>query len=72
MKYEEAEKVLRKNVGMVARTYSEAKRDADYACWIDVPKGELSDMFEFGRGMVVMLPLLGLVIYLLYVVLGMQ
>lgn len=70
MRYEETEKILRKNTGMLPRTWSEAKRDADYACWIDIPKGELEDMREFGVGMLFVLPLLGLVIYLLWVVLS--
>ena len=69
MRYEEMEQVHRKNTGMLPRTWSEAKRDADYACWIDVPKGELQDMLEFGWGMMFVLPLLGLLAYLLYVVL---
>jgi hypothetical protein len=69
MKYEEAERILNKNLGMLPRTWSEAKRDADYACWIEVPRREWDDALEFGRGMLVMLPLIGLVIYLLYVVL---
>lgn len=71
MKYEEIEKVFRKNTGMLPRTWSEAKRDADYACWIEVPKGELDDMLDFGKGMVVVLPLLGICFYLLWIVLGM-
>jgi len=69
MNYDEAEKIFYKNVTRLPRTWSEAKRDADYACWIDVPKREWEDMVEFGRGMMFMLPLIGLVIYLLYVVL---
>ena len=69
MDYKEAEKIFYKNVTPLPRTWSEAKRDADYACWIEVPRGELEDMFEFGRGMLVMLPLLGVCFYLLYVVL---
>ena len=70
MKYEEIEKVFRKNTGMLPRTWSEAKRDADYACWIEVPKGELEDMMEFGMGMLFFLPLLGLFVYVLWVILG--
>ena len=69
MNYEDAEKTLYKNITPLPRTWSEAKRDADYACWIDTPKREWEDMVEFGRGMMFMLPLIGLVIYLLYVVL---
>jgi len=72
MNYDEAERILNKNVGMLPRTWSEAKRDADYACWVEVPKREWEDALEFGRGMLVMLPLLGLVCYLLWVVLGMK
>ena len=71
MKYDEAEKIYYKNVTRLPRTWSEAKRDADYACWIEVPKGELDDMLEFGKGMLFMLPLLGLCFYLLWIVLGM-
>ena len=72
MRYEEAEKVLNKNLGMLPRTWSEAKRDAEYACAIQKPKTELDDMLEFGTGILFMLPLLGLLIYLLWVVLGMK
>ena len=58
MKYEEIEKIFRKNTSMLPRTWSEAKRDADYANWLDIPKGEVEDMVEFGKGMLFMLPLL--------------
>ena len=61
---------LIKNITPLPRTWSEAKRDADYACWIEVPKREWDDMIEFGMGMLFVLPLLGLVIYLLWVVLS--
>ena len=60
---------LIKNISALPRTWSEAKRDADYACWLEVPKGELDDMLDFGKGMLFVLPLLGLLIYLLYIVL---
>jgi hypothetical protein len=70
MNYEEMERVLRKNTGMLPRTWSEAKRDADYACWIEVPKREWEDALEFGTGMLFMLPFLGMVVYFLLVVLN--
>ena len=60
---------LIKNITPLPRTWSEAKRDADYACWVEVPKGEWEDMIDFGKGLLFVLPLLGLVIYLLWVVL---
>jgi hypothetical protein len=71
MKYDEAEKIYYKNVTRLPRTWSEAKRDADYACWIEVPKREWEDALEFGLGMLFMLPFLGISFYLLWVVLGM-
>jgi hypothetical protein len=70
MKYDEAERIYYKNVTRLPRTWSEAKRDADYACWIEVPKGELDDMLEFSLGMLFMLPFLGISFYLLWVVLN--
>jgi hypothetical protein len=70
MNYEEMEQILRKNTGMLPRTWSEAKRDADYACWVDVPKREWQDALEFGAGILFMLPFLGIGFYVLWVVLG--
>jgi hypothetical protein len=70
MKYEEAEKILYKNVTPLPRTYSEARRDADYACWVEVPKGELDDILEFGWGMLFAIPFLGMSLYFLWVVLN--
>jgi hypothetical protein len=70
MNYDEAERILNKNMGMLPRTWSEAKRDADYACWIDVPKREWEDALEFGTGMLFMLPFLGISFYFLWVVLN--
>lgn len=70
MNYEDAEKTLYKNITPLPRTWSEAKRDADYACWIDVSKREWEDALEFGAGMLFMLPFLGIGFYVLWVVLG--
>lgn len=69
MKFEEAEKIYYKNVTKLPRTWSEAKKDADYANWLELPPSEWEDMREFVRGMLFVLPLLALVFYLLWVVL---
>jgi hypothetical protein len=60
---------LIKNITPLPRTYSEAKRDADYACWLEVPKREWHDALEFGTGMLFMTPMLGLVVYVVWLVL---
>jgi hypothetical protein len=59
---------LVKNITPLPRTWSEAVKDADYASWMEYPKGELEDMVDFGKGMLFMLPLLIICLYLLYVV----
>lgn len=41
MNYLEQEKILRKNVGMLPRTYNDAVKGADYAQWLYKPKSDI-------------------------------
>ena len=67
MRYEEAERIYYKNVTKVPRTWSEAKKDADYASWLEVPRSEWQDALEFGWGFLFMLPLIALAGYVLWI-----
>ena len=67
MRYEEAEKIFYKNVTRVPRTWSEATKDAEYACWLDVERSEWKDALEFSWGFLFMLPLIALAGYVLWV-----
>ena len=40
MNYLEQEKILRKNLGMLPRTWDEATKGADYAQWLYKPKSD--------------------------------
>ena len=51
------------------RSVSEAFRDADYATAIQRPKSEWQDCVEFMSGLVFMLPVIGLVVYVCYLIL---
>lgn len=66
MNYEEAENILRKNLRPVPRTWSEAKRDADYACAVEIPQSRTQDARDFLFGMLFVVPLLSLLIYFIY------
>ena len=67
MDYKQAEDILRKNTSMLPRTYSEARRDADYACAIEIPKPRTQDATEFLGAMAFIVPLLGGLIYFIYI-----
>jgi hypothetical protein len=51
------------------RSVSEAFRDAEYATAIQRPKSEWQDCVEFLSGMIFMLPVIGLVVYVCYLIL---
>ena len=67
MNYQEAENILQKNLRPLPRTWSEAKRDADYACAVEIPKSNIQDAKEFLFGMLFVVPLLALLIYFIWV-----
>lgn len=47
MNYLEQERILRKNTGMLPRTWDEAVKGADYAQWLDVPKSDFAQGLEW-------------------------
>ena len=67
MNYQEAEDILRKNLRPLPRTWSEARRDADYACAVEIPKSRTKDAAEFLTAMIFIVPLLALLIFVLYI-----
>jgi hypothetical protein len=66
MNYQEAEDILRKNLRPLPRTWSEARRDADYACAVDIPQSRTRDATEFLMAMLFIVPLLSVLIYFIY------
>lgn len=66
MDYKQAEDILRKNTSMLPRTWNEARRDADYACAIEIPKSRTQDAQDFLFGMLFIVPLLTILIYFIY------
>ena len=54
---------------MTHRSASEAFRDAEYATAIQRPKSEWQDCVEFVSGTLFMLPVIGLVVYVCYLIL---
>ena len=69
MNYQETEKIFYKNVRPLPRTWSEARRDADYACAIEIPKSRTRDATEFLMAMLFVVPLLSLLVFALYMAL---
>lgn len=66
MNYQEAEDILRKNLRPLPRTWSEARRDADYALAIEIPQSRTRDAVEFLTAMLFVVPLLALLMFALY------
>ena len=66
MNYQQAEDILRKNLRPLPRTWSEARRDADYACAVEIPQSRTRDATEFLMAMLFVVPLLALFIFVLY------
>lgn len=66
MNYQEAEDILRKNLRPLPRTWSEARRDADYACAVEIPQPRTQDATEFLFAMLFVVPLLSLLVFVLY------
>ena len=66
MNYQEAEDILRKNLRPLPRTWSDARRDADYACAVEIPRSRTRDAAEFLAAMLFVVPLLTLLIFALY------
>jgi len=66
MNYQEAERIFYKNVTTLPRTWSEARRDADYALAIDIPNSRTQDAKEFLIAMLFVVPFLAMIFYALY------
>lgn len=60
---------LEKNLRKLPRTLSEANRDAEYAIAIQRPHSEWEDAKDFVGGLLIMSPLWGGAVYVLYLVL---